>query len=436
MNTAQKASPARLSIRRHLLAAGLAGIFLVGGVGGWAATTELSGAVIAPGTLVVQSNIKKVQHPSGGIVGVLNVREGDHVDAGEVVIRLDPVQTQASLSMATKALDELQSRQARLEAERDDEQAVDMPSELLARQADEETGRAVKGELRVFELRKQAREGQKAQLRERISQLKQEIEGIDGQIQSKTGEIALINSELEGVRSLWKRNLVPIDRVTASEREAVRLAGERGSLVASLAQAKGKITETELQIIQVDQDLRSEVARELGDVRSKISELAERKVAGEDQLKRIDIRAPQAGIVHELSVHTIGGVVPAGDALMLIVPDADALDVEARIAPQDIDQVHVGQAAVMRFSAFDQRTTPELNGALKRVSADISQDSRTGASYYTARVTVASEQLERLGALKLVAGMPVEVFLQTSPRTVLSYLTKPLKDQVTKAFRE
>lgn len=429
-------SPAYRSIRRHLLAAGIAAVLLVGGVGGWAATTELSGAVIAPGLLVVESNTKKVQHPTGGIVGELNVKDGDHVQAGDVVIRLDPVQTQASLAMVTKTLDELNARQARLEAERDDEPSVEMPKELLARQADEEVGRAVKGELRVFELRKTAREGQKAQLRERIAQLKQEIDGISGQIGSKAAEIELMKGELEGVRSLWKRNLVPIDRVTALEREAVRLEGERGSLVASLAQAKGKITEIELQIIQVDSDMRSDVAKELGDVRGKIAELVERKISGEDQLKRIDIRAPQNGIVHQLAVHTVGGVVPAGDALMLIVPDADALDVEAHIHPQDIDQLHVGQKAVMRFSAFDQRTTPEIDGTLSYISADVSSDERTGASYYTVRISVTPEELARLGTLKLVPGMPVEAFLQTSPRTVLSYLTKPLKDQVTKAFRE
>jgi HlyD family secretion protein len=216
----------------------------------------------------------------------------------------------------------------------------------------------------------------------------------------------------------------------------VRLEGERGSLIASQAQAKGKITETELQIIQVDQDLRSDVARELGDVRGKIAELTERKVAAEDQLKRIDIRAPQDGTVHQLAVHTVGGVVPAGDALMLIVPRADALDVEARVAPQDIDQLHVGQRAVLRFSAFDQRTTPEIDGTLSLISADVTHDERTGASFYTVRITVSKEELGRLGKLKLVPGMPVEAFLQTNPRTVLSYLTKPLRDQVTKAFRE
>lgn len=429
-------SPSRGSIRRHLLAAGLAAFMLVGGVGGWAATTELSGAVIAPGVLVVETNIKKVQHPTGGIVGELRVQDGDHVRAGDVVIRLDPVQTQATLSIATKTLDELGARQARLEAERDDAASVTFPAELLARQAEPEVASAVKGEQRVFELRTAARAGQKSQLGERIAQLRQEIDGIGGQIQSKASEIGLIKSELDGVRTLWKRNLVPIDRVTAIEREAVRLEGERGSLVAMQAQTRGKITETELQIIQIDQDLRSEVARELGEVRSKVTELAERKIAGEDQLRRIDIRSPQNGIVHQLAVHTVGGVVPAGDALMLIVPDNDALDVEAKIAPQDIDQLHIGQRAVMRFSAFDQRTTPEIDGTLSRISADITSDQRTGGSFYTVRIAVAPAELARLGPLKLVPGMPVEVFLQTSPRTVLSFLTKPLHDQVSKAFRE
>ena len=247
----------------------------------------------------------------------------------------------------------------------------------------------------------------------------------------------LIGEELKGVRELWQKNLVQLTRVTALERDAARLEGERGSLVSTIAQTKGKITETELQILQIDQDLRTEVGKDLAEIRGKLAESVEKKVAAEDQLKRIDIRAPQGGVVHQMAVHTVGGVItPNGEPLMLIVPKADALTVEAKITPQDIDQVRVGQNAVLRFSAFNQRTTPELTGAVSLVSADITKDEKTGNSFYTVRIGLTAAEIARLNGLRLVPGMPVESFIQTGERTVMSYLTKPLADQLTKAWRE
>ena len=237
------------------------------------------------------------------------------------------------------------------------------------------------------------------------------------------------------MRDLWRKNLVQIQRVTALERDAARLEGERGQLIAATAQSKGKISEIELQIIQIDQDLRSEVAKELREVQAKIAELVERKVAAEDQLKRIDIRAPQDGLVHQLAVHTVGGVITPGEAMMLIVPEADNLTVEAKLNPQDIDQVQPGQKAVLRFSTFNQRTTPELNGTVIRVSADLTTDQRSGVSYYTVRISIPEAEVARLGGLKLLPGMPLEAFIQTGERTVLSYLMKPMTDQIARAFR-
>jgi HlyD family secretion protein len=428
-------SPAQRSIRSHLLG-GLAVVaLLAGGVGGLAATTELSGAVIAPGSLVVDSNVKKVQHPTGGVVGELRARDGDKVKAGDIVVRLDETITQANLAIVVKSLNELQSRLARLEAERDNVDTVVFPAELLARAGDPELARSMTGERNLFEFRKSARAGQKAQLRERIAQLKEEIQGLTGQVAAKKRETELIGQELEGVRDLWRKNLVQIQRVTALERDAARLEGERGQLIASTAQAKGKISEIELQILQIDQDLRSEVAKDLREVQGKIAELVERKVAAEDQLKRIDIRAPQNGMVHQSTVHTVGGVITPGEAIMLIVPEADALTVEAKLAPQDIDQVRVGQTAALRFSAFSQRTTPELDGVVSRVSADLTTDQRTGAAYYVVRITLSESELARLQGLRLVPGMPVEAFIRTGERTVLSYVMKPFTDQITRSFR-
>lgn len=398
--------------------------------------TELAGAVVTAGVLVVESEVKKVQHPTGGVVGEIRVKDGDLVQEGDVVIRLDETVTKANLSIVVKSLNELAVRQARLEAERDDADTVVFPPELLARQEQFELAGVIAGERRLFDLRKAARAGQKAQLRERILQLQEEISGLSGQSASKRREIEFVNRELTGLRDLWEKRLIPINRVMTLEREAVRLDGDSNQYVASAAQAKGKKAETELQIIQIDQDLRSEVAKELREIQGKVAELVERKVAAEDQLKRIDLKSPQRGNVHQLMVHTIGGVIGPSEPLMLIVPENDALTVEIRIAPQDIDQLRIGQQVNLRFSAFNQRTTPEISGSLSRVSADITQDQKTGVSYYLGRVSLPKPELAKLAKLRLIPGMPVEAFVRTSDRTVLSYLIKPLSDQIEKAFRE
>jgi len=427
---------ARRSIRRHVVTGIAAIAVLAGGLGGWAMTTELSGAVIASGALVVDTNLKKVQHPTGGVVGELRVRNGDRVKAGDVVIRLDDTTTRANLAIVIKGLDELAARQARLEAERDDDENIDFAVELLARKSNPDVARIVGSEQILFDLRRKARLGQKAQLREKVAQVQDEILGLSGQADAKKREIELIQRELEGVRDLWSKKLVPISRLTALEREATRLDGERQQYISAVAQAKGKISETKLQIIQIDQDLRSEVAKELREIQAKSAELVERKVAAQDQLMRVDVRAPQDGIVHQLAVHTIGGVVTASEPLMLIVPEADELTVEVKLPPQNIDQLSGGQRAILRFSAFNQRTTPEINGVVTTISADITQDQKTSASYYLVRISMSAAEIARLNDLKLVAGMPVEVFIQTGDRTVMSYLVKPLHDQIVKAFRE
>jgi HlyD family secretion protein len=428
---------ARASIRRHLrLALGLSIVLLVG-VGGWACLTEIAGAVIAPGQLVVETDVKKVQHPNGGVISELRVRDGSPVKAGDVLIRLDETQTRASLDIVLKALDELAARRAREEAERDGTAAIAFPGALLDRAGGDPTvASLIEGERRLFSARTSGREGQKAQLRERVAQLHQEIAGLTTQAGAKEREIALINAELKGVRELYAKNLIPYARLTALERDAARLEGEQGQLVAATASARGKITETELQILQVDSDMRTEVGKDLSDIRGKWSELVEKRVAAEDQLKRVDLRAPQDGIVHQLTVHTVGGLVVPAEPAMLIVPSADQLAVEVRIQPQEIDNVTLDQRATLRFSAFNQRTTPEIEGAVTRVSADVSTDAKTGASYYTVRIGVPPAQRERLGGVRLVPGMPVEAFLQIGERSVLTYLTKPLSDQIAKAWRE
>jgi membrane fusion protein, type I secretion system len=423
-------------LRRQTAAIVIAAVLLVAGLGGWAMTTEFSGAVIAAGQLVVDSNVKKVQHPTGGVVGRLNVREGQEVKAGDIVISLDDTQIRASRDIVVKALNELAARQAREEAERDGLDKVTFPAELIARKSDPDVAMAVTGEQRQFEIRRTSREGQKAQLRERMVQLRQEIGGYEAQITSKDKQIEWVGKELVGVYELWEKNLIPYTRVTSLEREKERLVGERGQLIASIAQSKGKIAEIELQILQVDQDMRTEVGKDLAEIRARTAEMVERKISAEDQLKRVDIRAPIDGVVLQLTVHTVGGVITAGEAIMLIVPQTDTLQVEAKIPPQEIDQIRIGQPAVLRFVAFSQRTTPELNGTVARISADVSEDTKTGARFYTIRLDVSPEEIARLGAVRLVPGMPVEALIQTSPRTVMSYLIKPLHDQLVRAFRE
>ncbi|HVG51581.1 MAG TPA: HlyD family type I secretion periplasmic adaptor subunit [Xanthobacteraceae bacterium] len=452
------------SILRSLFWGTVIVAFVAFGVGGWAMTTELSGAVVTQGVLMVDSNVKKVQHPGGGTVGELRVREGDRVKAGDILIRLDETQARAAAAIVIKNLDDLTARMARLEAERDSATQIKFPDALVARAntthpapspgvssslvelrptlvdvgttPEMDAARAIAAESKLFELRRQSRDGQRAQLRERIAQLREEITGYTGQAAAKSREIEFINVELEGVRELWKKNLVAMNRMTVLQRDSARLEGERSQLLGATAQAKGKMTEIELQILQIDQDLRTEVGKEISEIRSKISELVERKVAAEDQLNRIDIRAPQSGKVHQLSVHTIGGVIAEGEQIMLIVPESDALSAEVKIAPIDIDQVHIGQKAWLRFSSFNQRITPEIEGEVTLISADLTLDQRTGVGYYTVRIAPTTSGVARLGAVKLVPGMPVDAFLQTGDRTVVSYLMKPLRDQARRAFTE
>jgi HlyD family secretion protein len=410
------------SLRNNILLGAVAAVLLLVLVGSWAFATNLSGAVVTAGTLVVDSNVKKIQHPTGGVVGELLVKDGAVVKAGDVLLRLDGTQTRANLAIVTKQLDELSARQTREEAERDDIDVLAFPAELSARAGDPDVDRILAGEQRLFGIRKAARDGQK-------SQLANEISGIEVQRDARISQISWIKKELVGVNALWQSNLVPYTRVTALEREAARLEGERGQLISSIAQAKGKI-------VQIDQDMRAEVGKDLGDIRGKTSELLERKVAAEDQLRRIEIRSPIDGTVYQSSVHTVGGVITPSEQIMLVVPRDDMLIVEARLPPQDIDQVRLDQTAFLKFTSFNQRVTPEIIGRVSLIAADVSQDPKTGAYFYTVRVAIGEEELSKLEGLKLVAGMPVEAFIKTSDRTALSYLTRPLVDQIYRAFRE
>jgi HlyD family secretion protein len=424
------------TLRRHMLAGFALLVLLVGGLGSWAATAQIGGAVLASGTVVVDSNVKKVQHLTGGIVGELRVKDGAQVAAGDLLMRLDDTIVRTNLQIVLGQLDQITARQVRLKAERDGAYEIKFPDALWSSSDKGQIAEISDGEKKLFESRRSARAGQKAQLTERIAQYREEVIALTSQRGAKTRELELIGVELKAQKSLWEQNLLPISKYTALQRDQARIEGERGALSAQAAQSKGKIAEIELQILQIDNELRSEVMKDLRETQAKESELAERKVAATDQLRRIDIRAPQAGVVHQMSVHTVGGVVAQGETVMLIVPASDRLVIEARIAPQDIDHVRPGQTAHIRFPAFNQRTTPEFDAIVERVSADAARDTQLNQSYFVARLVLPEDQLKRMGALKLQAGMPAEIHLRTTDRTAISYLMKPLQDQFARAFKE
>lgn len=428
---------AQRAAMRRLVWTGLAIIVLfIGGLGGWAASVPLAGAVVASGQVVVDTNVRSVQHPTGGVVGDIRVREASRVKEGELLVRLDDTVSRANLQVIVKQLDELTARQARLEAERDGLDDLVLPVGFAGRLDNGDVERSWNSERTLFAARKTAREGQRRQLRERIDQIRGEIAGLAAQEAARRRQVELIERELVDIRDLFRRNLVPRTRLVELEREAARLAGDVGQFVAERARAEGRITEAELQIIQVDQELRREVSAELRDVQARMGEFVERRVAAEDALRRIEIRAPIAGLVHQLSHHTIGGVIPAGQTIMQIVPGDDVLVIEVRLMPQDIDKVAVGQKAAIRFPSFPHGTTPEVAGSVTRISADVVRDQQTGAVFFTARLSVREGELARLGDNRIVPGMPAEVFVQTGERTALAYLTKPLFDQINRAFRE
>lgn len=410
------------------------GMLLFVGAGGWAATMQLTGAVIAPGMVKVDQNLKSIQHRDGGIVSEIAVREGDFVTKGQVMLRLDDAETRAELSIVRTQLVELMARQARLMAERDNLDAIILSPELSARIDDFQ--HVFFGENRLFEGNRQNRKSQKEQLQFGIDQLGEEITGLESQRDAKIDEIALVSTEHGKIKGLTEKRLIETSRKYVIDREMAKLVGERGEVEANIARARARMSEIRLQIIAIDETARTEAQRELSSIEPKLSELRERRIAIEDRLARADIRAPLSGTVNELSVHTIGGVITPAEKLVTLVPADAALKIEAKLSPTDIDQVFVGQPAKLRFSAFNQRTTPELHGSVAYVSAATSSDPATGQVYYLADVVVPSDELEKLGDNKLLPGMPVEVFVSTEQRTAMSFLSKPLADQFNRAFRE
>jgi HlyD family secretion protein len=433
MNTADRC-------RRDILRLTLVGFALVAlmsaSFGGWASTSRIAGAVVAPGTVVIESSIKNVQHPTGGVVKGILVHDGDAVAAGQPVLRLDDTLTKATLGIVRSQFYGLAAREARLVAEREGSDTVTFPIDLIKHSDIETVASAMGGEQKLFISRRKARAGEKAQLRERIRQTEEEIRGLSAQRSSKEDQVGFTREELRGVVELYQKKLSPIMRYMQLEREQSKLQGEIGQLMAEIARARVKISETKLKIIQIDEEFRTSVLADLRDVQGKISETRERMIAAEDQLEHLDIRAPKSGVVHHLSIHTIGGVISAGETIMQIVPSADELVIDARIPPRDIDQLSLGSKAEVRIIAGDQRILPNVEGTLVRVDAALTHEQQTNQAYYVARIALNAGEAQRLPGLKLVSGMTAEVFIQTHERTVLQYLLKPIRDQIALAFRE
>ena len=424
------------AIRRYVVWGSLFAVALVICVGGWLFLATVSGAVIASGSVTVLSDVKKVQPPTGGVVARINVRNGQRVSAGEALILLDDTTARANLALAEKAFTEFHARRSRLIAELDGRPTVLFELHSFHSVPEQTTAQIRANETRLFELRKAAYDGRKAQLIEQVAQIEQEVSGNLRQIEANTVQQSFISQELDGALALWEEKLVPLTRVSSIEREAARLFGERGRLEATVAQLTGKSAELKLAILQVDKDRFSEMALELRDVDGKILQLEEQLIAAKDQLQKLVLVAPQDGIIHQLEVKTVGGVVAAGDVLMLIVPTLDQLVIEARLNPTDIDQVRAGSEARLLFPAFNQRITPELMGTVEYVSADTTIDQQTGAVFYSTHIAVPEREIRKLRDFSLVPGMPVEVFIKTGDRRVISILAKPMFDQLNRAFRQ
>jgi HlyD family secretion protein len=411
----------------------LASLLIVVG-GGWAFTAQLSGAIVSHGSVKVDRNLKAVQHRDGGIISEIAVREGDFVREGQILLRLDDVQTQAELSIVRSQLTELTARRARLVAERDGLMEVAYPEDFVT--AWPESAKIAASENHLFAGDRADRESQKEQLELRIEQVGKEVAGLESQRIAKANEIRLVEIENDKLRQLYNKGLIENVRLYNADREAARLHGSFGEVEAGIARAQATMSEIRLQIIAVDHNSRTEAQRELTTVDGKLSELRDRKIAIEDRLSRTDIRAPISGYVNELSVHTIGGVITPAERLITIVPENAVLRVEAKLTPGDIDQVEVGQSARLMFSAFNRNTTPEVPGKVAHVSPATTRDTVTGDIYYIADIAITPEDMKLLGNRKLVPGMPVEVYVETQYRTAASYLAKPFTDQMNRAFRE
>lgn len=428
----------RWSARRPMVLGGLALAVLVGGFGAWAVGTEIAGAIVASGRVEVDRNRQVVQHIDGGVVVELSVDEGDTVEQGQLLVLLDDADLLSELVVTEGQLWEIMARRGRLEAERDAAETVDFDPQLIAAaQEDAEVQGFMDGQDRLFAARQDTLDRNVDQLRKRIAQIHSQVQGVDAQSVALQRQLELIQAELEDQQQLLDKGLAQATRVLALQREEASLSGRVGELQASRAQSEGRITEIEIELLKLDTARREEAITTLRDLRYRELELAERRRQVKQQLDRLAIRAPVSGVVYGLNVFTLNSVVRPADPLMFIVPQDRPLVAAVQVPTIHVDQVFPGQDVSLRFSAFDQRVTPELTGHVVHLSADAFQDDQTGATYYKAEIQLAEGEAEKLPSdVSLLPGMPVDAFLRTQDQTPLVYLTKPLTDYFVKAFRE
>jgi HlyD family type I secretion membrane fusion protein len=419
-------------IRSRVFVAVVLAIALIGGCGGWAVHAQLTGAVIAQGKVTVRKQVKLIQHRDGGIVGEILVANGDSVAAGEVLIRLDETQTKAELSVLKGQLAELQGRRARDVAERDGAAAIKFDLDF---ESNPLTAEIARGEIRLFNENRAVREARRDQLSLQIGQFEEQVRGLIAQQEANASERKMVRDDLDRLTPLYTKGFIEIGKIRTMERDLVKIDGLKGEIDANIARVKGQISESRIKIIELDQQARTDGQRDLREVDGKAAELQERIVASQDRLSRMVIRSPISGVINELAVNSVNGVIAPKETLMSIVPDSADLVVEAKLSPTDIDQAVAGQPARLRFSAFNQRTTPEVAGTVETIGAAATLEQATGQTYYLSTIAITGG-LKQIAGKPIVPGMPVEVFLSTGERSAFSYLIKPFTDQMMRSFRE
>ncbi|WP_024898687.1 MULTISPECIES: HlyD family type I secretion periplasmic adaptor subunit [Brucella] len=423
------------SLRKQISAALLLCAGFGIGLGGVAVYAEINGAVIGSGKVIVQGRTKNVQHRDGGIVGKIFATEGQKVNSGDLLFTLDRTLADANLGIIDSQLDQLLAQEARLLAEQADKPEIDYPDELLSVE-NERSRLLVDGQTQLREARRMTMESRKAQLVEQVNQYQEKVQALEAQRQAVAENIELLDGQIEDFAHLHSRGLIADSQYLTVRREMVSLIGSKAAIAAEIQESKQAISQTELQKVQIDEDFREGILTELDQKRTEIARLKEERIAAMDRLSRLEIRAPISGYLHELNIHTVGGIVSPGETMVSVIPVDDELIVEARLSPTDVDQVFDEQIARLRFSGLDQRVTPELFANVIDVSPDLMTDKQTGVSYFLARLRINDKDIEKIGADKLRPGMPVEVFIQTGARSILSYLVKPIVDQVQHAMRE
>ena len=412
-------------------------VLLVGVMGGWAALASIEGAVIVGGAIVQEGKNKSVQHDENGVVEKIHVTEGQLVQSGQLLVTLDGTRIHAEREVLRKRLFEMHLKQQRLMATRDGKLDFSLPASLaLESGARKELRSLVDVQLNLFRTVSKRQKNREKQLEERIGYLQQEINSMKAQISSENREISILRKESKGLKSLKRRGLVGQQRYNRIRREQTESDGEISRLQAAIAKIKGQMAEARLQIIESRENLRNETLKELELAEGNIIDLEEKLITANHRLKRLQIKSPNTGYVHELQLRTVGGVIRAGDIIMNIVLQSKRLIVEAKVPPRDIDQVKIGSNGTIRFSAFNQRTTPTVKGVVTFISPDQSLEERTREIYFTTRLAIDPAEAEKLKNLKLIPGMPAEIMIKTNARTVISFLTKPLSDQINRAFRE